>query len=287
MNPLLVIEIPWGPNIGHVFGLLLTWHGLFTAGGILIGVQVALRLSRVMSFDEDDMYTIALVAVPSGIVGARVLFVIEHWERFSREPEWIIQITEGGISVWGALIFGFAGAVAFAFWRRYNVRVGLDAASMGLILGLGIGRLGDLVNGEHLSKTTDLPWAVVYTAPDSPAFVHSVAFGPHHPATTYEMLALFVLFALLIPIFYRWLYRYPGVTFTVAAAGYSVTRFLLTYIRIDSPDVGLSFPVPQIVAGLTLVIVGVLAWFWICLGPEEREAPLPPGRISISRTETS
>jgi phosphatidylglycerol:prolipoprotein diacylglycerol transferase len=287
VNPLLVIEIPWGPNIGHVFGLLLTWHGLFTAGGILIGVQVALRLSRVMSFDEDDMYTIALVAVPAGIVGARALFVIEHWSRFSQEPGRIIQITEGGISVWGALIFGFAVAVAFARWRGYNVRVGLDAASMGLILGLGIGRLGDLVNGEHLSEATDLPWAVVYTAPDSPAFAHSVAFGPHHPATTYEMLALFAIFALLIPAFYRWLYRYPGVTFAVAAAGYAVTRFLLTDIRLDSADVGLGLRVPQIVALLDLVVAGTLAWYWVRQGPEEREAPLPPGRIPIGRTEIS
>ena len=281
MNPLLVIEIPWGPNIGHIGGLLLTWHGLFTAVGILIGVQVALRLSRIMGFDEDDMYTIALVAVPSGIVGARALFVIEHWDRFTQEPGRIIQITEGGISVWGALIFGFAGAVAFALWRRYDVRVGLDAASLGLILGLGIGRLGDLVNGEHLAKTTDLPWAVVYTAVDSPAFAHSVAFGPHHPATTYEMLAIFAVFALLIPVFYRWLYRYPGVTFTAAAASYSVTRFLLTYIRLDSPDVALGLRVPQIVALLTLVVAGSLAWYWIRRGPVEREAPLPPGRIPI------
>jgi phosphatidylglycerol:prolipoprotein diacylglycerol transferase len=285
VTPFLVIEIPWDPNIGHIGGLLLTWHGLFTAIGILIGVQIALRLARVMGFDEDDMYTIALVAVPSGIVGARVLFVIEHWERFSREPERIIQITEGGISVWGALIFGFAGAVAFAFWRRYNVRVGLDAASIGLILGLGIGRLGDLVNGEHLSKTTDLPWAVVYTDPNSPAHAHSLAFGPHHPATTYEMFAAFAIFALLFPLFYRWLYRYPGVTFTVAAGGYAVTRFLLTYIRIDSPDVALGLRVPQVVALLTLVTVCSLACYWIRLGPEDREPPVPPGRIPVRRTE--
>jgi len=287
VNPLLVIEIPWGPNIGHVFGLLLTWHGLFTAVGILIGVQVALRHSRVMGFDEDDMYTIALVAVPFGIVGARALFVIEHWGRFSQEPGRVIQITEGGISVWGALIFGFAGAVTFALWRRYNVRVGLDAASMGLIIGLGLGRLGDLVNGEHLSKATELPWAVVYTNPDSPAFAHSVAVGSHHPATTYEMLALFAIFALLISIFYRGLYRYPGGTFAVAAVGYAVTRFLLTYIRLDSPDVALGLRVPQIVALLTFVVAGGLAWYWVRQGPEEREAPLPLGRIPIHRTKTS
>ncbi len=284
MTPVLVIEIPWDPNIGHIGGLLLTWHGLFTAVAILVGVQVGLRLSRIMGVDEDDMYTIALVAVPAGIVGARGLFVIEHWGTFSKEPGRIIQITEGGISVWGALLFGVTAAVGFALWRRYQVRAGLDAAAFGMILGLGIGRLGDLVNGEHLAKTTDLPWAVVYTDPDSPAFAHSIAFGPHHPATTYEMLAAFAIFGLLFPLFFRWLYRYPGVTFMVAAGGYAVTRFLLTYIRLDSPDVAIGLRTPQIVALLALVVVASFIGYWISRGPVEREAEeLPPGRVEVRR----
>lgn len=284
MTPLLVIEIPWDPNIGHLGGLLLTWHGLFTAVAILVGVQVALRLSRIMGVDEDDMYTIALVAVPAGIVGARGLFVIEHWGTFSKEPGRIIQITEGGISVWGSLVVGVTAAVGFALWRRYQVRAGLDAAAFGMILGLGIGRLGDLVNGEHLAKTTDLPWAVVYTDPDSPAFAHSIAFGPHHPATTYEMLAAFAIFGLLFPLFFRWLHRYPGVTFMVAAGGYAVTRFLLTYIRLDSPDVALGLRVPQVVALLALVAVASIAGYWVSRGPVEREVDeSPPGRIPVRR----
>jgi prolipoprotein diacylglyceryltransferase len=127
----------------------------------------------------------------------------------------------------------------------------------------------------------------VYTHPDSPAFAHSGAVGSHHPATTYEMLALFAIFALLISIFYRGLYRYPGGTFAVAAVGYAVTRFLLTYIRLDSPDVALGLRVPQIVALLTFVVAGGLAWYWVRQGPEEREAPLPLGRIPIHRTKTS
>ncbi len=286
MTPLLVIEIPWDPNLGRIAGLLLSWHGLFTAIGIMIGVQVGLRLARVMGCNEDDMYSACLVGVPAGIVGARALFVIEHWNTFSSDPGRIIQIMEGGISIWGGVIVGLVAAVAFARWRRYDVRLGLDAASIGLVLGLGVGRIGDLINGEHLSKATNLPWAVVYTDPDSPAHAHSLAFGPHHPATTYEMLALFVIFALMFPLYYRWFYRFPGVSFTVVAGGYAVTRFLLTYLRLDSPEMAVGFRVPQIAALLTFVVAGSLAWYWIRQGPEERDRPPPPGRIPIRRTET-
>ena len=64
--PILSIEIPWDPNITRIGGFLLTWHGLFTAVGILVGVQVSLRLAKVVGYDYDDAYSLALVGVPSG-----------------------------------------------------------------------------------------------------------------------------------------------------------------------------------------------------------------------------
>ena len=68
--PLLVIEIPWSPTITTLGGFVLTWHGLFTALGILVGVQLALQMARVLHYDPDQAYTLALVGVPSGIIGA-------------------------------------------------------------------------------------------------------------------------------------------------------------------------------------------------------------------------
>lgn len=286
MTPLLAIEIPWDPTITTIGGFLLTWHGLFTAVGILVGVQIAMRIARATGVNEDDMYTLALVAVPAGIVGARGLYVLEHWDFFSSNPGEIIAITEGGISVWGSLITGVLGAVAFAVWRRYEVRPSLDAAAFGMIPGLAIGRIGDLINGEHLSKATDLPWGVVYTDPDSPAFAHSIAVGAHHPATTYEMILAFLLFGALFPLFFRLLYRYPGVTFMVAASGYALIRFVLTYTRLDSDDLILGMRVPQLVAVFTWLVVVPIALYWLRQGPdEERPEPHIPGRIPIAKPE--
>lgn len=283
---MLAIEIPWGPNITTIGGFLLTWHGLFTAVGILIGVQVAMRIARATGVDEDDMYTLALVAVPAGIVGARGLYVIENWDFFGDNLGEIIAITEGGISVWGSLITGVAAAAAFAVWRGYNVRPSLDAAAFGMILGLAIGRIGDLINGEHLSRATDWPWGVVYTSPESPAFAHSIAVGAHHPATTYEMIFGVLIFAALFPLFFRWLYRYPGVTFMLTAAAYALVRFGLTYTRLDSDEVLLGLRVPQVVSVVTWLIVIPIAIYWVRQGvDEERPEPHIPGRIPIVQPE--
>ena len=287
MTPVLAIEIPWGPNITTIGGFLLTWHGLFTAVAILAGVQVALRIARATGVDEDELYTIALVAVPAGIVGARGLYVIENWDFFGDNLGEIIAITEGGISVWGSLFTGVLAAAAWGIWRGYEFRLQLDAAAFGMILGLAIGRLGDLINGEHFATASNLPWAVFYTDPDSPGFRHTFVVGAHHPATTYELILGLLLFAALFPLFFRWLYRYPGVTFMVTAAVYALIRFALTYIRVDSDEVLFGLRVPQIVAIVTLLIVIPLGIYWLRQGPdEERPEPRTPGRIPIAQPES-
>ena len=259
----LVIEIALDPNIIKIGGVLITWHGLFTAVGIFVGLNIVLRLTRIRRLDEDIIYTLALVAIPSGILGARGLFVIEHWSYFSKTPSEIIRINEGGISIWGALLAGVIVTVCFAKWRQYPLRNLLDITGLGMVIGLAIGRVGDLINGEHLAKATELPWGVVYTDPDSPAFAHSLAFGAHHPATTYEMLALAVVFFVLLPIFLRFLNQWAGITFALVAISYALIRYFLTEIRLDSPAVFNNFLAPQIIAGVIILIIVPIMIFWL------------------------
>ena len=166
LTSVLAIELPFDPNITEVGGFLLTWHGLFTAIGILVGVRLSLFIAGRIDFDVDDAYTLALIGIPSGIMGARLLFVVEHWDFYRDNLMDILALTEGGISIWGAVLGGVAGPLLFALWRRWDAWKGLDAAAPGLIAGMGIGRIGDVLNGEHLAKATDLPWGVIYTHPD-------------------------------------------------------------------------------------------------------------------------
>ncbi|MDP3769101.1 MAG: prolipoprotein diacylglyceryl transferase, partial [Dehalococcoidia bacterium] len=164
LSALLTIEIGIDPEIQELGGLLLTWHGVFTAVGIAGGVAVAVILGRRLGFIDDDVYSAALIAIPCGIVGARALFVIERWGDPGVENALdIFQVNEGGISVWGAVIGGFAGGLVYGWIRKLPLRRALDGASAGLILGMAIGRIGDLINGEHFAETSSLPWAVRYT----------------------------------------------------------------------------------------------------------------------------
>ena len=78
---MLVIEIPWDPNIFTIFGLLITWHGFFTSVGLLLGVWLGVRVATALNCDPDEAYNLALIGIPGGIIGARTLYVIENIER--------------------------------------------------------------------------------------------------------------------------------------------------------------------------------------------------------------
>lgn len=233
---LLAIDIHMNPKIADIGPFELTWHGIFTAIGIAAGVYLGARIGQKLGFTEDDAYSIALVGVPAGIIGARAMFVLENRQRF--EGQWmdVLRINEGGITVYGAIIGGVLGAVAYGAFRRMPVMRGLDAAGFGLLLGMAIGRIGDLINGEHWSKESDLPWSVVYTHPDSPGFSVLPGGGgiPTHPATTYEMIGNFLIIGIMALIFMRFWRTRPGVIFFTGVVLYAAMRFGVTYLRVDS-----------------------------------------------------
>ena len=264
----LLIDIPWNPNIFSIFGLLITWHGFFTAVGLLCGVWLGVRVAGLLGYDPDQAYNLALIGIPGGVIGARLLYVVENLSKMDSAWEWF-AITEGGISVWGAVLGGVLFPIIYGFIRKVALRVVLDAAAFGMILGMAIGRLGDLVNGEHCAKVTNLPWGVIYSNPESPglrcAIIHHGTFDVAvHPATTYEIFGSLLILALLFFAVSRLeFWRWPGVTFLLFLNSYALLRFGLTYLRVDSADTFfLDLKVPQFVSLLVLTIsLPVLVYF--------------------------
>ena len=249
-------------------GFSLTWHGLFTAIGIAAGVWLALRFIRRIGISEDDGMAIALVAVPAGIVGARLLWVLEHTDQIHNAGD-IFALTDGGISVYGAMIGGALGGFLYVtFFRKdFPVWMGLDAAAPGMLLGQTIGRVGDFINGEHFAKASDLPWAFRYTNAntdgpwavladgEAPAaeFWHRGDFGQvgeaavavHPVAGGYEPLLDLILLGGLFFLWARGRVPLPGMRGTVRhgwvfityVLGYAMIRGLLGLLR-TSPTGG-------------------------------------------------
>jgi phosphatidylglycerol:prolipoprotein diacylglycerol transferase len=126
-----------------------------------------------------------------------------------------------------------------------NIPRGADIAGIGAIVGMAIGRIGDIINGEHFAKTSDLPWAVEYTHINSPAFRREAM----HPAVGYELIGDLVIFAMLLFIYFR--VPRAGVTFFSYVLLYGVLRFTVSFLRLDD-EVFLGLRTAQVVALLTV-----------------------------------
>ncbi len=279
MTALLSINIGIDPNLGEIAGALISWHGVFTALAILAGVWLSVRIAESprINIDPDDAYWAGMIIVACGIVGARALYVIEN---YGDSPSIdsvvdIFRITEGGISIYGAIIGGAIAGWAYGLKNRLRSAAGADAAAFGMLLGLAIGRIGDVINGEHLAKATDLPWGVVYTHADSPGFVHSFTVGATHPAVAYELIGDLVILG-VIALMWTKLNVKSGVIFCTAFILYAIMRFAVSELRLDSEEPFLGLSTPQVVSiGVIIVGLPLLAFFM------RREEP---EHVSVDRT---
>jgi len=265
---LLAIKIGVDPQLFEVAGVEITWHGLFTAVGVIAGVGVAAIFGRRAGFNEDSIYNVALALVIGGIIGARSLYVIENWSQFDDNIGDIFAVNTGGISIYGALIGGTLGALGFALVSRLpNIPQAADIASMGGIIGMAVGRVGDVINGEHFAKSTDLPWGVRYTDPNSPSYL---AFGGpdmvQHPAVAYELLGDLVIFALLVLIYSR--VRRGGVVFFSWMFLYGALRLGVSFFRLDD-IVWLGLRTAQLIAIASMALALVAIIYLLRTPPQE------------------
>lgn len=223
-----MIRIGIPPDLFHFGPFMGTWHSLISLLSILIAVVLIGRWAKQAGLKDDMVSSVAMWAVPGGLIGARLVHVIDKWGFYSANPSQIIAVWNGGIAIYGAIAGGVIVGASYAAWKGFPVRRLLDISAPGVILAQGIGRIGDLINGEHFSTPTDLPWGVVYTHPASPGFGRP----PTHPAVGYEMLADFALFGVLWLL--RGRLRPEGSLFALYAALYAAIRFPLAFLRLDS-----------------------------------------------------
>ena len=282
LDVVAAIDININPEI-FSGGFSLTWHGLFTAVGIAAGVWLALRYTKRIGIPEDDGMAVALVAVLSGIVGARLLWVLEHTDQIGNVGD-IFAVTDGGIPVYGAMIGGALGGFLYVtFFRKgFPVWMALDAAAPGMLLGQTVGRIGDVINGEHFAKASDLSWAFRYTHPNTDGPWAAIVDGQvpavgtwsrgqigqlgegavavHPVAGGYEPILDLILFGSLLLLWRTGRVRH-GWVFITYVVGYAVIRGTLALLRTDEQDVVASLSVPQLLAILTTAAAGWMAYY--------------------------
>src|SRR5689334_21369383 len=225
------IVIDLNPNVAQIGPVLITWHGIFSVIGIVAAARVGQMLLQRDGIAPDRVYDMAVWMVVAGLIGARLLFVWENYQQFEGNLIRIVQINEGGISQWGGIFGALLGGYLWCRRNQVDYRKVLDAAGPANALGFAIGRIGDIINGEHHAITTNLPWGVQYVNPRTLGEIGLTV----HPEVAYELIWNLVVFATAIftyPVLKR---RLPvGVTGLIWLSVYALGRFFLSYLRKDS-----------------------------------------------------
>ncbi len=250
-----MIKIGLDPILLSLGAFSLSWHGLFTVIGIAVGVLLPARLVAKAGLSVDTLYSLAVWAIPGGIIGARLVHVIDYWNYYSVNPGLILAFWGGGMAIWGGILGGTLTGVIFARIKRFTLARYADLIAPGIILAQAIGRIGDIINGEHISTTTGLPWGVVYIHPNSPGF----GLPPVHPAVAYELLMDLFIFGMLWKLQGR--IKPDGSLFLLYLIIYSVGRFFLSFLRLDSNTVFLSLNQPQWIC-LLVLMVAIPLWVY-------------------------
>ena len=263
----------------------LSWHGIFTAIGVAFAVFGTARLARHRGMDPQIVYSCAAWAVPGGVVGARLVHVFDAWHFYRNNPADIFFIWNGGVGLWGALLGGTITGVAWAILNKQSVGKIADITAPMMLVAQTIGRIGDVVNGEHFSTTTNLPWGWVHTHPSWPGLnvgrpaIPESATGAeigYHPSVAYEMVGDVLLFFVIMRLLGR--VRPDGMVMLIYLAGYSVVRFLVQFTRDDPGRIG-SLHQAHVIALLTLIAVAAVTAFMLMRQtPETPPASgVPPG----------
>ena len=250
---LLTIVIDLDPNIVRLGPFLITWHGVFSVLGIIAAARLGFWLLAKDHVDTRNSGDGLAWMVVAGLVGARLLYVWENYRIFSGQLLRIFALTEGGISQWGGLFGAGVGAYIWARRAKFSFWKIVDAGGPAAMIGLAIGRIGDVINGEHHGTPTTLPWGVQYVNPATLGQPDQVV----HPEVAYEMVLCLAILAIFLPFHQRLKARLPNAVLGLTYLGlYAAGRFALSYTRTD-PAIIFGLRQAQI-ASLLMVVIALV-----------------------------
>jgi len=241
----------------------VTWYGITLAVAVIALLAITFRELKRRGIPEGTLFNLLFWGVVGGAVGGKLVYLIGQWQINGLDPSEILS--RFGWALHGTIIgVVLAGAV---YWSVRTGKVSLqellglgDAVAPGAPLAQAIGRVGCTLNGCCWGSPTSLPWAVVYTNPDSFCGLKGI---PLHPAQIYFVLWNLAVFAVVWRLRSR--LKPPGSLFLVYLSLYCAGDFGLRFFR-DDPSVLGALREGQIIS-LTILAIALpllvirMRWF--------------------------
>ena len=270
--PKLGLEFNINPTALQIGSFRITWYGVIIAVGILLAMLMAFRNTKRFGVNADKLVDVVLGGLIGGVGGARLYFVVFSWDQYKDNLSAIWHTWEGGMAIYGGVIGAFLVGMIVARCHKMRILPVMDLASLGFLIGQGIGRWGNFVNVEAFGCNTDLPWGmtgdrIVSYLSDTSNVATLTSLGvtvdpnaPVHLCFLYESIWCLLGFVLLY-LYARKYRRFDGEIFLMYLGWYGFERMIVEGLRTDSLLIG-KIRVSQLLAGL-LFVSCLIAWLVI------------------------
>ena len=249
------MELPFDPTLA-IGPVRVAWHSLWSLVGMIAGSWLSFRLARRLVKDE-RIWPFAIAVFVGGLLAARIGHIADNWPFYSARPDQLAAFWNGGAAVTAAPIGSAIGGYLAAKRLRLPIGFMFDITVIGIVLGEAIGRIGDIINGEHHAVACAvLPWCVRYTSPATLGQRDLV-----HPVAAYDLLVDVLILVVLLRYWSRVRGHPPEArVFWLYLVLYGGFRFATSFLRLD-PVVFAGLQEAQLL-GLLYLLAGVPALAW-------------------------
>lgn len=266
------------PNLGiylekvssgiDVFGFRIAFYGMIIALGMVLGYLLVEWQAKRTGQNPDLYLDVAFLAIPLGIIGARLYYVIFRWEEFKGNLLLILNLRNGGLGIYGGILMAILTIVVFCKYKKIKISLLLDTACAGLLVGQILGRWGNFFNreafggfaGESNLLAMQLPWDVAVRHMSSASAAELLPLVENgtilvHPTFLYE--SMWNVMLLILILSYTKRKKFDGELASIYVSGYGLGRFWIESLRTDQLLLwNTNIPVSMVVA-TGMVVIGI------------------------------
>lgn len=264
--PNLNIYLENVPKRFEVFGIEIALYGVIIGVGMFLSLCLISYVAKKSGQNSDFYWDMALVTVITGVIGARLYYVIFSWDSYKNDLLSIFNLRQGGLAIYGGIIGGLLAILAYSKIKKYRIPLALDTVVPGVILGQILGRWGNFFNREAFGDYSDgllamrLPVdAVRYSEITSTMMEHmeeGVNYIQVHPTFLYESLWNIGILALMLLLWRK--KHFDGEVTLLYFAGYGIGRFFIESLRTDQLKLGSTGIAVSQMLGLALFVASVV-----------------------------
>jgi phosphatidylglycerol---prolipoprotein diacylglyceryl transferase len=270
-----MFNIDLNPILFSIGSFEVRWYGVMIVVAVIAAIGISLLEAKRRNFPQDTIWDIGLWAVIGGIIGARLLHVIDKWDYYIYHPDQLLNFA--GLAVWGAVLGGVAAILIYCLVKKLSFWKLGDIVAPGAIMAQAIGRVGCLINGCCYGDTCDLPISVVYQNSNS----YAPQGVPIYPTQEFHIIWNLIGFGVL------WLLRkrlkVDGALFLIWLIFFAVGDYAIRWFRGDTTPFMFGLPEAQVADIAVAVVAAVM--LVVRIVQYRKGTPPAPQVAGTSKTE--